>query len=56
MHGSVSNMNVQPDTLRSLSARVAKRNYQKYLLEVPLRNVRAFKRSEDHIFVPGKPQ
>ena len=35
-------MNAQHSTLTSLSSRVAKRNYQKYLLEVRLRNVRAF--------------
>lgn len=35
-------MNVQLSTLSALSTRVSKRNYQKYLLEVRLRNVRAF--------------
>ncbi|WP_035983910.1 AAA family ATPase [Bradyrhizobium sp. STM 3843] len=35
-------MSVAPSTLRALGTRVAKRNYQKYLLEVRLRNVRAF--------------
>ncbi len=35
-------MDVQPSTLNALSTRVAKRNYQKYLLEIHLRNVRAF--------------
>jgi AAA domain, putative AbiEii toxin, Type IV TA system/AAA domain len=35
-------MNIQPSTLNSLADRVTKRNYQKYLLEIHLRNVRAF--------------
>jgi energy-coupling factor transporter ATP-binding protein EcfA2 len=35
-------MDIQPSTLKSLSVRVAKRNYQKYLVEIHLRNVRAF--------------
>jgi energy-coupling factor transporter ATP-binding protein EcfA2 len=37
-----ASMDVQPSTLKTLSARVTKRNYQKYLLEIHLRNVRAF--------------
>ena len=35
-------MDIQPSSLSALTTRVAKRNYQKYLLDIHLRNVRAF--------------
>jgi predicted ATPase len=35
-------MDISPSALHALSVRVAKRNYNKYLLEIHLRNVRAF--------------
>ena len=38
----MNTVDIPPSTLQTLSARVAKRNYQKYLLGIHLRNVRAF--------------
>lgn len=35
-------MDIAPSTVTSLASRVAKRNYQKYLVEIRLQNVRAF--------------